>query len=309
MPETRSSGTCCIWVCTRSSPPFSKLVFVPLLTPPGKGNEGRIPQERFPCRDFIRPFLASLRIEPRTLERISGLGTAEPTRSFQVSVFAPERFLRAGVERPEYWMDFDASKHEYSVVFFDPDIGFETKKQDGQKWISHDELTDVFARLPQNSAVVVYQHWPHRAWETVFTELERRIDYAHMAAVAYEPNLAFVAIAGNHATAQRAAAAIKKYAEEHRTVEYRAFRLPTCVSHGGVVSATRKSMSKTTTQVGDVNTKGQVLVQKTKEPSPNHPFAKVWNLRCPTHGRYRANSCDFHIRRCPHEGGEPELQT
>ena len=89
------------------------------------------------------PFLASLRIEPRTLERISGLGTAEPTRSFQVSVFAPERFLRAGVERPEYWMDFDASKHEYSVVFFDPDIGFWTKKQDGQKWISHDELTDM----------------------------------------------------------------------------------------------------------------------------------------------------------------------
>jgi hypothetical protein len=60
-------------------------------------------------------------------------------------------------------------------------------------------------------------------------------------------------------------------------------------------------------QVGDANATGQVLVEKTEERSPNHPFAKVWIVRCPRHGVYRANSCDFHIRKCPDEGGEPSL--
>ena len=47
-----------------------------------------------------------------------------------------------------------------------------------------------------------------------------------MAAVAYEPNLAFVAIAGNHATAQRAAAAIKKYAKNTAQSNIEPFDFP-----------------------------------------------------------------------------------
>jgi hypothetical protein len=58
---------------------------------------------------------------------------------------------------------------------------------------------------------------------------------------------------------------------------------------------------------GDQNSYGQVLVEKTKDRSPNHPFATVWILRCPRHGIYKANSCDFHIRKCPDEGGKPGL--
>jgi hypothetical protein len=59
--------------------------------------------------------------------------------------------------------------------------------------------------------------------------------------------------------------------------------------------------------IGDKNSHGQELVEKTEERSPNHAFAKVWIVNCPTQGNYRANSCDFHIRRCPQEGGQPSL--
>ena len=59
--------------------------------------------------------------------------------------------------------------------------------------------------------------------------------------------------------------------------------------------------------IGDSNVHGQILVDKTTEKSPNHRFAKVWVLRCPEHGLYNANSCDFHIRKCPEEGGQPGL--
>lgn len=60
-------------------------------------------------------------------------------------------------------------------------------------------------------------------------------------------------------------------------------------------------------EVGDANAKSQVLIEKTQERSPNHRFAKVWILRCPKHGNYKANSCDFHIRQCPEEGGKAGL--
>lgn len=60
-------------------------------------------------------------------------------------------------------------------------------------------------------------------------------------------------------------------------------------------------------KIGAVNQHGQVLVQVTDERSRNHAFAKVWIVRCPQHGTYRINSCDFHIRRCPDEGGKPGL--
>src|SRR5271166_4532671 len=72
------------WMCTESSPPFSELVFVPLLTPDEGSNEGRTSDLRFPCRDFVRSFLASLRNEPRTLERIPGLGMDDPEVAFRV---------------------------------------------------------------------------------------------------------------------------------------------------------------------------------------------------------------------------------
>lgn len=60
-------------------------------------------------------------------------------------------------------------------------------------------------------------------------------------------------------------------------------------------------------EISDKNSHGQILIEKTDEQSPNHRMAKVWILQCPAHGIYRANSCDFHERRCPHEGGKPAL--
>jgi hypothetical protein len=63
----------------------------------------------------------------------------------------------------------------------------------------------------------------------------------------------------------------------------------------------------TSPKIGCRNKHGQILVETTQQPSPNHAFAKVWILRCPTHGTYKANSCDLHIRRCPQEGGQPGL--
>lgn len=60
-----------------------------------------------------------------------------------------------------------------------------------------------------------------------------------------------------------------------------------------------------TAMVGDLNRHNQRLLRKTDERG-NHRFAKLWLLRCEEPGcefEYAANSCDFHIRRCPRHGG------
>lgn len=50
---------------------------------------------------------------------------------------------------------------------------------------------------------------------------------------------------------------------------------------------------------GDLNPHAQRLVERTDRRG-NHRFARVWKLACSVCGaEYGANSCDFHIRRCP----------
>jgi hypothetical protein len=207
------------WICTTS--PFSKLVFVPLLTSDIRGsNEGLIPHHRFRCKLFIRPFLDSLKEEPRSLNRIENLGKIDPTRTFEVSVFAPEREIGTGTKRTEYWSGFDASMFHSSVIFFDPDNGYETKTQRGAKWIEHDELKTLFASLPETSVALIYQHRPRRIWSQLFADLAKNITYVKTSVAVYESTLAFVAMASNVTAGQQIALAMESYSRNHTEVKF-----------------------------------------------------------------------------------------
>jgi hypothetical protein len=208
------------WICTRSSPHFEELAVVPMLTPDiEKSNDGKTPHQRFACRDFIRSFVVSLKREPRSLKRIEALGNAQSnTPSFRVSLFAPSDFIGSGNQRRQYWATFEPEKYSNAVVFFDPDNGFETKTQRGEKWIHHLEMKLFLSRLPNTSVAVVYQHRPHRKWADVFAGLKNSLSYAHTVIVAREGNLAFVAMAGNASAGRRAFDAFTNYADEHPVV-------------------------------------------------------------------------------------------
>lgn len=205
------------WICTSSS--FSKLVFVPLLTPDLQGSgEGLTSPDRFKCQEFLRPFLDSLKEQPRGLNRICALGSVNPLKQFEVIVFAAERFIGSGVKRYEYWSDFDASSLDNSVVFFDPDNGYETRIQRGSKWIRHDELKALFARLPETSVALVYQHRPRRRWADLFADLAGTLSYVQTAVAVHESDLALVAMANNVASGKNIAAVMKSYADSHPAV-------------------------------------------------------------------------------------------
>ena len=210
------------WICTTQS--FSKLVFVPLLTPDFEGSgEGLTPHHRFKCKNFIRPFLDSLKVEPRALKRICELGSANPAMQFEVCIFAPERFIGAGTTRREYWADLDPTALENCVLFFDPDNGYETKMQRGSKWIRHDELRDLFVRLPKTSVAVVYQHRPRRRWADVFSDLAKGLGYVQTAVAVHESDLAFVGMANNDVSGNKIVSAMKGYADAHPTVSFTSF--------------------------------------------------------------------------------------
>jgi hypothetical protein len=182
-------------------------------------NEGNTPHQWFACREFIRPFVDSLRHEPRSLERIAALGSAEfNTPAFRVSLFAPSGHIGAGKQRAQYWSGFEPEKYENAVVFFDPDNGFETKRQHATKWVRHLELKHFLSRLPETSVAVIYQHRPRRKWVDLFADLKDSLSYAHTAVAVHESNLAFVAIAGNAPAGRRIVAAINSYADEHPVV-------------------------------------------------------------------------------------------
>ncbi len=213
------------WLCTTSS--FSKLVYVPLLTEDDESNDGQTHHRRFPCQDFLRSFLDELKFRrlPPSLKQIASLGTVHPVNKFEVSVFAPERIVGSGEMRGDYWIDFKPSTLGNTVVFVDPDNGFETitqyqrGKPPGPKWIGHEELKSIFAFLPETSVVVVYQHRPMRTWDALFSDLGKNLVYVHSAVAAHESSLAFVAMAGNLVAGNKIASALDSYAAQHPTVD------------------------------------------------------------------------------------------
>jgi hypothetical protein len=215
------------WIVTKSSPPFEEQIFVPLLNPDVKdSNEGRTPHQWFECRDFIRSFIVSLKDEPRSLALITNLGSADPDQApFRVSVFHPRTYIGSGKRRTDYWSDFEPKKFSNSVVFFDPDNGFETKTQRGKKWLRYTELKDLFTELPESSVVVVYQHRPRRTWSDLFADLNENLGYVNTVVAAHEGNLAFIAMATTGSTGKRILSAMRSYANEHPVVRCTVLRI------------------------------------------------------------------------------------
>jgi hypothetical protein len=190
---------------------------VPMLTPDDPDStEGRISHHRFPCRPEIRSFLSMLAEEPRSLCKVKELGEVCPGRRFSVQVYKANEYIGTDAERNNYWADLPRLLCSNSLLFFDPDIGFETKTQNGSKWVRYSEVREAASRLPQDSAVVVYQHRPQgKKWEDVFASVAYHTSYANTTVAAREGNLAFVALTSKVATGNRLAAAVRSYAHGH----------------------------------------------------------------------------------------------
>lgn len=212
------------WLCVDSAPAFARLVFIPLLTPDDQNPaDGRIPPSRFRARPFIQAFVNSLSEAPRDLRRVTALGNADPGRHIDVVVHGYDRHVPSRDRRGDYWADFDWA-HDNSIVFLDPDNGFETKTNRGDKWVLHAEVAQLVDNLPPSSAVVVYQHRPHETWNAVFAKLAESLSYVPFAAAAYDHGLAFVVASRSGSTYQRVVDAMRRYVAGHGQVRWAELR-------------------------------------------------------------------------------------
>ena len=204
------------WLCTRSEPPFAHLLYVPMLTPDDPhSRDGQISHHRFPCRTEISKFVTSLAEAPRTLSRVKTLGEVCSEPRFSVEVYKADEHIGTGTKRNGYWADLPRFLRPNSLVFFDPDNGFETEKQVGPKWVRHCEVCDLVSRLHPDSAAVVYQHRPHKKWDAVFASLAGHTRYAENVVAIREGNLALVAMSNDITTGVRLIAALRSYATAH----------------------------------------------------------------------------------------------
>jgi hypothetical protein len=207
------------WLCTTSDNNAISLLFVPLLTPDDPNpRDGQIPHNRFLARPMVQQFVAGLKNNSRGLGAIVDLGKLDPVKQFSVSVHAPARYVASGRDRADYWQGIHHQSR--GIVFLDPDNGFETNTRKGAKWVRHDEVRSLLEKLPESSAVVVYQHRPRRTWEEVFGDLAKELRYATHALAVYDSSLAFIIIGNPGAVVCRLSEAAIKYAQQHSSVSY-----------------------------------------------------------------------------------------
>ena len=141
------------------------------------------------------------------------MGGLEDGHPLEVTVAQADVFVEEGARRASYWDWCHPERYADTLVFLDPDNGFETRTQRGSKWVRHAEVKWLLERLPESSAVAVYQHHPHRRWEDLFADLAARLDYAPQVQVVYEANLAFLVLSRARGTAERLARAAMRYCE------------------------------------------------------------------------------------------------
>jgi hypothetical protein len=215
------------WLCAHARPAYRSLLIVPMLTPDDPTSpDGRKPHAQFPCRPYVRGFLEDLVAGPRDLRRLRALGRLEVSAPFEVEVFEPERLLCPGSERAAYWEGLEPGQIEDTLVFLDPDNGFEPAASRSNKHVLHEEVQMLVNGLGPRSSLVVYQHHPHQAWSDIFVGLQRSLHYAPYALAAHTSRLAFVILSGSREEYDRVQAAVTSYASDHPMVESTSLRAP-----------------------------------------------------------------------------------
>jgi len=217
-----------LWLCIHSEESFKGLVFIPMLTPADSSGDGSSNPKTFPARNpQIQGFLEMLRRAPCCLSYIIQLGQLEIVRPFPVTIHPegedPNTEIGRGKDRVKYWQRFTPEKHNNSIIFLDPDNGFQTKTQDGIKWVRFDEIEQLLDRLTDDSAVLVYQHRPRAlTWEKALTDLPQRwLSFAGHAPSAdcllavYTGQVALVALTKTRPAGARMRKLLRGYIEEN----------------------------------------------------------------------------------------------
>jgi hypothetical protein len=167
---------CLHWLVSESEA-LDQLVVVPMLCDDiPDSSEGQVPPDRFRSRPEIALFLTLLREEPRSFERIESLGCLEGLSHFNVLLYRRNRLLGYGWERATYWADLLEHPPSRTVVFLDPDTGFEAISESGKLHLRFGEALAICAAIGDQSVLAVYHHRGRgQTWAEVLGRLWRNM--------------------------------------------------------------------------------------------------------------------------------------
>lgn len=205
-----------------------RLTYVPMLTPNDGSSEGKLSQAD--CRNRKRDVFEFLKScadnEQRDIRKLRDL-----MPHFGVT-FLPYRDARlfTQVHRAEYFEDVPSDSLRNSVVFFDPDIGLETRtssymaRSGREKYLLYAELSGVWSRMPEDSVLVVYQHLQKDATKRAgdvarrLTDFRERLGAVSLAVQWHD--LAFLVSVRQAEAAERIRKALRDHSDRHEVVLY-----------------------------------------------------------------------------------------
>ena len=156
---------------------MQRFLFVPMLTPDDGSTDGMLtayPPGEHPRRRDLWDFLQGcLKRGERDIRALRRYMKGKP---FAYIPWSDDAFF-THARREEHFSKIPASALRHSLVFFDPDNGFEVPSMtagNGAKYLRYSELADVFSRMDNSSIAVVYQHLPRKNRDDFFAETPRR---------------------------------------------------------------------------------------------------------------------------------------
>lgn len=202
-------------------PGLRRILFVPMLTPNDGSTDGTLTDyaagdhsRRRDLWDFLQGCLKRDERDIRALRRYM------KGKPFEYIPWSDNAFFtHAG--RDAHFSNIPASALRQSLVFFDPDNGFEVPSmtaRNGAKYLRYLELASVFSRMDDASIVIVYQHLPRKDRDDFFAETSMKVRKSLSAKeifVISDNTIAFFVISKSAGPAKAARQVLSLYAREH----------------------------------------------------------------------------------------------
>jgi len=184
-----------------------ELQIVWLLTADDDGLDGNTPPEQFDAaRPEVVAFCKRLRKyrEPEMLVCLPGTTGAH----YKVCLYKSDEQL-SNAKRASYFSGLRVAPR--SLLFLDPDNGFEPEKSCSNKHVRYAEIQGLLSGMPPDAVVSVFQHFRRKSFPEDFARIRERLISGYSTAIFWH-SLMFVSISSSAKMIEDVLRANRKYA-------------------------------------------------------------------------------------------------
>lgn len=197
-----------------------QLTFVPMLTPDDGRRGGKL--TNYPCggrRPHLYRFLQDCLARSRRDIRL--LRDCFARRSFRYTPYRDSNHF-TNENRDEYFRSIPDFSLREALVFLDPDNGLEVAsagRRNGDRYVKHEELRRLFARMDAKSVLVVYQHLPRVKRRDFFrmigTRLQESLRIRRLPMFVSDNRIAFMVLTKEIHRRKKVEVMLDAYAKRH----------------------------------------------------------------------------------------------